>query len=157
TTRDVLEVHLDLAGVPVTLVDTAGLRERSDDAIEAEGMRRAREQTSAADLVLKLIDLSCIDFVLPPDAVDSRQVSLLTGTKGDLANSRRAGIDLAVSARTGDGLDALEALLADRLRALVWRDGGPAPLVTRARQRAALRDTLTALQRAAVARSAELI
>jgi tRNA modification GTPase len=57
TTRDVIEVHLDLAGLPVTLLDTAGIRE-TEDPIELEGVRRARVRASAADVVLWVIDAS---------------------------------------------------------------------------------------------------
>jgi tRNA modification GTPase len=55
TTRDVIEVHLDLEGYPVTLLDTAGIRP-TDDPVEQEGVRRARERASAADLVLWVVD-----------------------------------------------------------------------------------------------------
>ena len=55
TTRDVIEVHLDLVGVPVTLLDTAGIRE-TNDPVELEGVRRARERASDADLVLWVVD-----------------------------------------------------------------------------------------------------
>jgi len=55
TTRDVIEVHLDLDGYPVTLLDTAGIRP-TDDPVELEGVRRARERASAADLVLWVVD-----------------------------------------------------------------------------------------------------
>ncbi len=55
TTRDVIEVHLDLSGWPVTLLDTAGIRE-TDDPVELEGVRRARDRAAAADLVLWVID-----------------------------------------------------------------------------------------------------
>jgi len=57
TTRDVIEVHLDLAGLPVTLLDTAGIRE-TEDPVELEGVRRARERASAADLILWVVDAS---------------------------------------------------------------------------------------------------
>jgi tRNA modification GTPase len=60
TTRDVIEVHLDLAGWPVTLLDTAGIRE-SEDPVEREGVRRARERAAAADLVLWVVDASEAD------------------------------------------------------------------------------------------------
>ena len=56
TTRDVIEVHLDLDGYPVNLLDTAGMREASDDPVEREGMRRAREAAGRADLVLWVVD-----------------------------------------------------------------------------------------------------
>ena len=59
TTRDVIEVHLDLDGYPVTLLDTAGIRE-SDDPVEQEGVRRALERASAADLVLWVTDASAV-------------------------------------------------------------------------------------------------
>jgi len=57
TTRDVIEVHLDLGGVPVTLLDTAGIRD-TDDPVEREGVRRARDRAAAADLVLWVEDMS---------------------------------------------------------------------------------------------------
>jgi tRNA modification GTPase len=56
TTRDVIEIHLDLGGLPVTLLDTAGIRE-TDDPVELEGVRRARERASGADLVLWVVDV----------------------------------------------------------------------------------------------------
>ena len=61
TTRDVIEVHLDLNGYPVNLIDTAGIRESSDDPVEREGMRRAREQAGRANLVLWVIDATAAD------------------------------------------------------------------------------------------------
>src|SRR5205807_10439270 len=57
TTRDVIEVHLDLEGYPVTLIDTAGIRETVDP-VEREGVRRAQERAAAADLILWVIDAS---------------------------------------------------------------------------------------------------
>ena len=60
TTRDVIEVHLDLDGYPVTLLDTAGIRD-SDDPVEQEGVRRARERASEADLVLWVQDANDFD------------------------------------------------------------------------------------------------
>jgi tRNA modification GTPase len=68
TTRDVIEVHLDLSGLPVTLLDTAGIRE-THDPVELEGVRRARERANAADLVLWVVDPS--DGANPPLAVQS--------------------------------------------------------------------------------------
>ena len=55
TTRDVLELHLDLGGYPVTVLDTAGIRE-TDDPVEREGVRRASERAASADLVLWVVD-----------------------------------------------------------------------------------------------------
>ncbi len=68
TTRDVIETHLDLDGWPVTLLDTAGIRD-SQDPVEIEGVRRARERAAAADLVLWVIDASRpLNAQLPPQA-----------------------------------------------------------------------------------------
>ena len=62
TTRDVIEVHLDLGGYPVTLLDTAGVRE-SDDPVEQEGVRRARARAEAADLVLWVVEAGRVLFL----------------------------------------------------------------------------------------------
>jgi len=66
TTRDVIEVHLDLGGLPVTLLDTAGIRE-TDDPVELEGVRRARERAAAADLVIWVVDASGPELDALPD------------------------------------------------------------------------------------------
>ncbi len=79
TTRDVIEVHLELAGMPVTLLDTAGIRE-TDDPVELEGVRRARERAAGADLVLWVVDASAVD---PPDVHRSGPLS----TDGPVADS----------------------------------------------------------------------
>ena len=68
TTRDVIEVHLDLGGLPVTLLDTAGIRE-TDDPVELEGVRRARERAAGADLVLWVVDASETGGPAAADAV----------------------------------------------------------------------------------------
>src|SRR3954469_1065864 len=70
TTRDVIEVHLDLDGYPVNLLDTAGIRESAEDPIEREGMRRAREAAGRADLVLWLVDAGTADALNEPMATD---------------------------------------------------------------------------------------
>jgi tRNA modification GTPase len=71
TTRDVIEVHLDLAGWPVTLLDTAGIRE-TDDPVELEGVRRARERAAAADLVLWVVDAGENDQKRPESTKKAR-------------------------------------------------------------------------------------
>ena len=134
TTRDALETRVELGGVPVTLVDTAGLRE-TGDVVEAEGVRRARARAASADLVVSVYDIrGGIDA--PPDRGGAREV--LVANKADLGGSAPDGA-LAVSAATGAGLDRLLARLAAEARALTDA-AGPPPL-TRARHRAALRET----------------
>lgn len=140
TTRDVIEVRLDLGGIPVVLVDTAGLRESLDE-IEAEGVRRARQKAAHADLVLRL---------RPPDSGPERHeigtTEIIVATKLDLGGSAGAG-EIGVSAMTGAGLPELVELIASRLGKLGQTE--PA-LVTRERQRAAVADAAAAIERAAL-------
>jgi tRNA modification GTPase len=142
TTRDALETRIVLGGVPVTLVDTAGLRE-AGDVIEAEGIRRARARAAEADLVVT------VDVPRPGAAGDG----LLVINKIDLGGPVPAGA-IGVSARTGAGLDALRDTLAAHARLLTERQGPP-PL-TRARHRAALAEAAERLRGAQVADWPEL-
>jgi len=86
TTRDVIEVHLDLGGLPVTLLDTAGIRE-TDDPVEMEGVRRARERAAGADLVLWVVDASERSSGAPLEG-EGRPVWLIRN-KIDLVNDRQ--------------------------------------------------------------------
>ena len=128
TTRDALESRVILGDVPVTLVDTAGLRD-SADAIEAEGIRRARARASEADLVICLVEAGAeAPFDPPPNHV-------LVANKADLGATGPDGA-LRISAKTGLGMAELRARLAETAIALT-QAAGPPPL-TRARHRAAL-------------------
>ena len=155
TTRDVLEVRLELDGYPLILADTAGLR-ASDDLVEAEGVRRARARGAEADLRLVVIDTAA------PPAPDSLDLdfaadTLVLANKTDLAPppARFAGlVPWPLSLRTGRGLDdVLAALAREASRRL---DGQGAPVVTRARHRSALEACRQALGRAKDAGAAEL-
>ncbi len=168
TTRDIIEVHLDLGGYPVTLADTAGLREvgagsdgAGQAAIEAEGVRRARAGAAAADLKLMVFDLQ------DAPAFDPAALELLDGdsivalNKCDLVShperSDVASVQaVSVSAKTGAGMNVLLELLsaevAERLSSV-----GPAPALTRVRHRRALEECTAALERAAGAQPPELI
>lgn len=138
TTRDTLEVHCDLGGLPVVIVDTAGLRE-SGDAIEREGVARARMRAAKADLVLWLV---------PPEGTEdhppaARQV-LRVGTKADL-NRIRHDCDMVVSAATGEGMTGLiERLALEADAALGQTDA----LLTRERHRRALERAQASLRAA---------
>jgi len=105
TTRDVIEVHLDLDGWPVTLLDTAGIRE-TDDPVEMEGVRRARERAAAADLVLWVEDAS------EPNAQterDNRATRAESGAKGQPAPADRA-VASSTASETPEAHDAGPAL-----------------------------------------------
>lgn len=147
TTRDTLEVRLDLGGVLATLVDTAGLRD-TDDLIESEGVRRARRRLEDADLVLSVFDASNPQ----PETLATQAPVLIIANKCDLAPA--PSDILAVSALTGAGLDKLRSTLVEQVRALV-EHAGPPPL-TRERHRAALIDTVAALDAALEAPLPEL-
>lgn len=149
TTRDVLEVRVALGGVPVTLLDTAGLREAAD-AIEAEGVRRARARAASADLVIDVCDPSCWPETRLGDSCAPRIAVLNKADRAGAGDSGLAG-RLRVSARTGEGLPDLRLALT-AAAAQLTRRSGPPPL-TRARHRAAL---TTALDRLIQAQTAPL-
>jgi tRNA modification GTPase len=149
TTRDVIEVQLDLDGFPVVLLDTAGIRQTSDP-VEEEGVRRARTRAAEADLVLWLTD-SMAEPVLPEGGTAAGPVWLVEN-KIDLAGgtprpaSGSAAAIFRISAAHGQGLAELTAALA-RFAAEYFASGESA-LVTRARQKALLETAAAALRRA---------
>lgn len=161
TTRDALETRVVLGGVPVTLVDTAGLRDTVDE-IEAEGVRRARARAEAADVVIvvEMVSeaMSClpgkdVDAVAEPRHDDGGHRRMLIVNKIDLGGCVPPNA-IGVSALTGDGLDALRDRLAGSARALT-ESSGPPPL-TQARHRAALQEAAARLAGAATADLPEL-
>lgn len=111
TTRDVIEVRLDLGGLPVIVSDTAGFREAAGD-VEREGMRRSLVAAEAADLVLWLTEASAPETALPPALAPLAERTLLVLNKTDLMAGGTAPAALPddmvpLSVTTGDGLDAL--------------------------------------------------
>src|SRR5262245_11476882 len=156
TTRDVIEVRMDVAGYPVTLADTAGLR-ASVDEIEAEGVRRALGRAEHADLKLLVFDGGSWPAIDPDTAklIDDQAICVVN--KADLlrepepvAVEGRAALKL--SCKTGLGLDALVAEIAGRAKGAM--SGGE--LLTRARHRAAVEEAKAALDRARTAGPLEL-
>lgn len=105
TTRDVVEGTLEIEGVNFRITDTAGLRE-SADAIEREGVRRAREAMKGADVIVWLKEDGEV-----PEFPEGTPV-ITVGAKSDLA--RREDCDIVLSSYTGEGLDALRRLLYER-------------------------------------------
>lgn len=142
TTRDTLEVYLDLKGLPVTLIDTAGLRE-SADPIEAIGVARAKARAGEADLVLWLSEAASAAPVF-----DSNVEIWPIRTKIDLNAGRDATAPkcLHLSAATGENLDVLIANLSEF--AASRTGGGEGALITRERQRRAITAALAALEQA---------
>ncbi len=159
TTRDTLEEMLDLDGVPLRLIDTAGLRD-VDDPVEREGVRRAEHARREADLVLLVLDGSRAP---EPDELAALSAARASGSrtlvviaKGDLpaaAIELPAG-SLRVSALSGEGVERLRAAIRERLlgTAAPVED----PLLTNARHAEALRRAATALDAAAAAARAGL-
>ncbi|MBR2117852.1 MAG: tRNA uridine-5-carboxymethylaminomethyl(34) synthesis GTPase MnmE [Pseudomonadota bacterium] len=147
TTRDVIEVHLDLDGYPVTLIDTAGVRD-THDPVEQEGVRRARDRARTSDLVLWLVDANDKTAPSPQNEDDHAPVWIvrnkvdLTGGKGE--GAARAQFD--ISAARGDGVPELIAALVSY--AQDYFGAGEMALVSRARHRTLLRETVYALERA---------
>ncbi len=159
TTRDVLEVHLDLGGYPVILADTAGLRPTAD-AVEQEGIRRAWQQAEQADLKLLVLDgatwpaldpmsLQLLDDytlcvlnkqdLLPPSTAPSAATPTLA-----LPNTTATALPLSL--HTGHGMETLLRVLTERV-ATALHDRGQ-PTLTRERHRHALQDGLQDLQAA---------
>ena len=153
TTRDVIEVRLEIAGWPVVLADTAGLRETADP-VEAEGVRRAAARGRAADLRLVLVDARNWPDVPPEVAEHLGPGALLVANKADLVPlplppDAAGRLPLALSAATGLGMaELMEALGRAAGSAL---DAGDAPVLTRARHREALSRAEAALAAAVAA------
>ena len=145
TTRDVIEVHLDLDGLPVTLTDTAGLREAASNA-EAEGIARALSRAEDADILLWVVDATASVWQPPASLADKSRLVVLN--KIDLAADAGAGKGdaIAVSAKTGQGLDRLLAKLEAEAGGALDAGAGGA-LMTRARHRIELEAARNALVR----------
>ncbi|MCA1412441.1 tRNA uridine-5-carboxymethylaminomethyl(34) synthesis GTPase MnmE [Bradyrhizobium sp. NBAIM20] len=153
TTRDVIEVQLDLDGYPVTVIDTAGIRE-TDDPVEQEGVRRARARAEDADLVLWLVEGG---QAVDPDTIRSRGTSAdgaaspggsvwIVRNKIDLGRGEGARpSEFGISASRGDGIpDLIEALVKFASEFFGTTEGA---MVTRARQRELLSRASDSLRR----------
>ena len=147
TTRDVIEVQLDLDGYPVTAIDTAGIRE-TDDPVEQEGVRRARARAADADLVLWLADSSSVESegkgeTTAPVWLVRNKIDLDAADQ-PLAESS-GGRVFRISASRGDGLPELIAAMVGF--AQLYFGSSEGGLIGRARQRKLLQDTASSLQR----------
>lgn len=155
TTRDIIEVRLDLDGYPVVAADTAGLRE-SADRVESEGVRRALDRSQNADLVLLLLDGTEPAGCVVADLLN-REPDLIVWNKVDLPWPKvlRPCKGLVLSLRTGQGLRELVAAISEKVR-LKLETHDELPALTRARHRHSAKEALSALGRALNAASAEL-
>jgi tRNA modification GTPase len=143
TTRDLLEVKLDLNGIPVYVTDTAGLRE-TESAVEKIGIERARERASEADLILLLEDMNDpIDVALNEPDVEIWRI----GTKADLKKNQLARCTFQISIKNGSGLDELLAALQSFAEERIGQINDAVP--TRQRHINLLRSTLTEIETAA--------
>lgn len=116
TTRDVIEENITLSGIPIKLIDTAGIH-KTDDTVEKIGVERSMRSIEGADLVIVLIDLSC-----EPDEEDLEVLSktkntkrIIVGNKSDCVINKEAQklCDILVSAKTGDGTDMIKDRISD--------------------------------------------
>ena len=139
TTRDVIEVYLDLHGYPVVLVDTAGIRD-SEDPVESEGIRRALQRADSADLTLWLSDdrRDAAPAGSGPVFHIQSKIDLIDGEPG-----LESGSEFAISARTGRGVDDLLDAIAHR--AAEQMSSSEPALLTVERHRLAFRNAKSAL------------
>ena len=142
TTRDIIEVRLELAGLPVTLADTAGIREHADD-IEREGIRRTHARAESADFKLILFDAQTWPDLDPTTLalIDDRSIAMLN--KVDLLESpppipnAQCPAPIQTSTKTGEGIPKLLETLTDRLS--TYNTESNTPVITRTRHRQALK------------------
>jgi tRNA modification GTPase len=134
TTRDIVEVSLDLGGYPVTIADTAGLRE-AENVIEREGIARARGLAERADLTLLVLDQQVLGQGSEDIEALRASADLVVLNKADLAGDHGAD-GLSISVKTGQGLDILRTILLERVRERLG--AGEAALITRRRHHDAM-------------------
>jgi tRNA modification GTPase len=159
TTRDVIEVQLDLDGYPVTVIDTAGIRE-TNDPVEQEGVRRARARAGEADLVLWLADTAgaAVEYYgASPVWLVRNKIDLVREGAGALDGQGRPMAEFRISARSGAGLPELVGAMVSF--AQDYFGSTEAGLISRERQRRLLQETADSLQRslAAVGKGEELV
>lgn len=143
TTRDVIEIHMDLGGFPVTLMDTAGIRDTTDD-IEEEGVRRALERAASADIKLVLFDGAYLPELDPrtQELMDANSIAIIS--KCDMVRKRPPDM-LSISTQSGEGLDELLKRIEFKIASLF--SSKAAPLITRNRHRTLLSEAFYHLEK----------
>lgn len=164
TTRDLIEVHMDLNGLHVTLIDTAGLRpdqlgDSDHDSIESEGIRRALKQAHEADVKMLVFDATEATLDKHTQSLIDEN-ALIVVNKEDLASAKHPDPDIDravyVSAKSGKGLKALEDALLNKAQDMI-AGAQDRPTLTRARHRDALELCRSALERGLNASLPELV
>ncbi|HTM25929.1 MAG TPA: tRNA uridine-5-carboxymethylaminomethyl(34) synthesis GTPase MnmE [Vicinamibacterales bacterium] len=157
TTRDLVSERVDLEGVPVTLVDTAGLRDAAENAIEAEGVARARKARDVADAVIVVLDrsqpLTRDDRAILDETIARRRV--VVANKSDLPEVWSAPEQDAheVSAATGAGIAGLRGAIVRAAGGDILRDRAP---IANLRHAALLEDARAAVSRARASAAASI-
>lgn len=160
TTRDVIEVEMNLGGYAVSISDTAGIRD-SMDKIEAEGVRRA--EARAADAALRLVVVEAGNMGIPDrvSALMDRDTIVLRNKIDLIGGSTNAGIPgfdgevIPISVQSGAGIEGLIGRLGELVQERLSAVEGPVP--TRQRHREALADTIESLERAGLGALPELV
>jgi tRNA modification GTPase len=160
TTRDIIDVHLDIGGYPVIISDTAGLRpeqvnETGHDALESEGIRRALRKAQEADIRVIVYDGTQNTLDAASLALEAAENTIIVVNKADAGLIlRHPKNPLVISARTQDGLEAFIQALLQKIKALYGQSEAPA--LTRKRHREALISCANALRRSIEAPLPEL-
>jgi tRNA modification GTPase len=155
TTRDVIETHLDIKGLPVIMADTAGLRE-SSDAVEAEGVKRAQERGKQADLKILMFDAENIDQA-HFELIDNDTIIVLNKIdKAQIDDSLKLADrqPLLISVKDNKNIDKLLAEIYERITKTVNLTSDP--IITRARHREALASTYDNLAKFSLDKALEL-
>lgn len=160
TTRDILDTHLNIAGYPVILSDTAGLRQNAlhdnsgHNNIEREGMRRAIERANDADIRILLFD-GTKNADVETQALDFEN-AIVVRNKADLKEFTSVDNVVSISANTGTGIQTLLEAMEHKIKAL-YRFSKEAPSLTRARHRSALQECASCLEDAMNVSAPELM
>ncbi len=151
TTRDVVEVHLSIAGVPVKISDTAGIRD-TDDLIEQEGIRRALQKAALADIKIFLLDAA--NPILRQDLIDENTIIIVN--KSDLnANLNSLAVDFtAISITNNINTESLLKKLEEKINQLIPQQNSP--LITQERYRISLKNSLSNLEQFSLKKNIEL-
>jgi tRNA modification GTPase len=144
TTRDILEVRLDIEGYPIVLIDTAGIRDAIDP-VEIIGVSRARFAATRADLILVLHEVLTEPLTIPDEWTEVKSIRIRSKLDLYQNNSETSGFDLAISVATSAGLSQLRAAIAHEVRCATQVES---VVLSRERQRIAVERALFYCQRA---------